>query len=83
MKRFVAVGLLAMVLALTAGAAAAAPDEYDDTQSHPMRVAAYLVYPIGYAAEWLIFRPFHYLVSRPSLEAVFGHTAHQEVGTYN
>jgi hypothetical protein len=83
MKRFIAVGLLAMVLAFTAGTALAAPDEYDDMQSYPLRVAAYLVYPIGYAAEWLIFRPFHYLVSRPSLEPVFGHTPHHEVGNYS
>jgi hypothetical protein len=82
MKRFIAASLLAIVLAFTAGPAAAVHDEYDDTQSYPLRVAAYVVYPIGYAAEWLIFRPFHYLVSRPSLEPVFGHRPHEEVGTY-
>jgi hypothetical protein len=82
MKRFIGAGLLAMVLAFTAAPATAAPDEYDDGQSYPLRVAAYLIYPIGYAAEWLIFRPFHYVVSRPDLEAVFGHSPHEEVGTY-
>jgi hypothetical protein len=79
MKRFIVASLL--MLAVTAGPAAAMPDEYDDTQSHPLRVAAYLVYPIGFTAEWLVFRPFHYLISRPYLEAVFGHFPHQEVGT--
>jgi hypothetical protein len=82
MKRLMAVGLLAMVLALTASPAAAVPDDYDDMQSYPLRVAAYLVYPVGFTAEWLIFRPFHYLVSRPYLDQVFGHRPHQEVGTY-
>ncbi|HEX7408227.1 MAG TPA: hypothetical protein VF515_11345 [Candidatus Binatia bacterium] len=83
MRRFVAAGLLAVVLAFSAGSAAAVSDEYDDTQSHPLRVAAYLIYPLGFTAEWLVFRPFHYLVSRPYLEQVFGHYPHQEVGTYH
>jgi hypothetical protein len=82
MKRFIAVAALMMVLALTAGPAAAVPDEYDDTQAHPLRVAAYVVYPIGYSLEWLIFRPFHYLVSRPELERVFGHRPHGEYRVY-
>ncbi len=81
MKRFIVAGLLGMVLA--AGPAAAFPDEYDDAQSHPVRIAAYLVYPIGFTAEWLIFRPFHYLVSRPYLDKVFGHRPHEEVGGYH
>ena len=82
MKRLLAAGVFAMVLSCSAGPAAAVPDEYDDTESHPLRVAAYLVYPIGYTAEWLIFRPFHYLVSRPYLEPIFGHHAHQEARAY-
>jgi hypothetical protein len=79
MKRFIAAGLFAMVVAFSAGPVAAVPDEYDDTQSHPLRVAAYLIYPIGVTAEWLVFRPFHYLVSRPYLEPVFGHRDHGEI----
>ena len=53
-------------------------DEYDDMQSHPLRVAAYLAYPIGYTLEWLIFRPFHRLVAEPSLAPVFGHVSHSD-----
>jgi len=82
MKRFIAASLLVIVLAFSAGPAAAVTDEYDDMQSYPLRVAAYLVYPAGYALEWLVFRPFHYIVSRPALEPVFGHHPHQELGTY-
>ena len=78
MKRFAVAALFAMVLACTAGPAAAVPDDYDDMQSHPLRIAAYLLYPIGYTAEWLISRPFHYLVSRPRLDQVFGHATHGE-----
>ena len=82
MKRFIAGAALTIVLSLAAGPATAAPDDYDDTQSNPLRVAAYLVYPVGYALEWAIFRPFHYLVSRPALEPWFGHRPHGEYRAY-
>lgn len=58
------------------GAAFAVPDEYDDSQSHPLRVAAYAIHPIGVGLEWLIFRPIHWLVSREGADYVFGHTPH-------
>jgi hypothetical protein len=83
MKRVIIAGLIAMTLGFSAGSAVAFEDDYDDTQSHPLRLAAYLAYPIGFTAEWLVLRPFHYIVSRPYLESVFGHSRHQEVGTYH
>jgi outer membrane protein OmpA-like peptidoglycan-associated protein len=60
--------------------AIAASDEYDDSQSNPLRVAAYLLYPVGFLAEWTVFRPFHFLVSatKPQ-EAFFGHHPHPPV----
>jgi hypothetical protein len=82
MKRFALAALLGLVLAWSAIPAVAAPDAYDETQSHPLRVVAYLIYPVGYGLEWLVFRPFHYLVSRPALEPVFGHRPHEQVGGY-
>ena len=82
MKRLITAGLFAMVLTLGAGPAAALPDEYDDSQSHPLRVAAYLIHPIGFTAEWLIFRPLHWVVSRPYLDHVFGHRPHSESRAY-
>ncbi len=58
----------------------AAPDEYDDSQSHPLRIAAYLMHPVGWLAEWTIFRPFHFLVSATEpQEAFFGHRPHPPV----
>lgn len=54
-----------------------AADEYGDSQSHPLRVAAYLLHPVGYGLEWLIFRPIHWVVSKPSLIRVFGHDCHE------
>ena len=71
--------IIALLLAsnLSIKAASAAPDEYDDSQSNPLRVAAYLLYPIGWLAEWTVFRPFHFLVSATEpQEAFFGHRPH-------
>ena len=55
-------------------------DNYDDSQSHPLRIAAYLLHPIGYATEWLIMRPFICLVSQPYLAPIFGYRPHGERG---
>jgi hypothetical protein len=70
------IAMLALLGVVMCGSAFAAPDEYDDSQSHPLRVAAYVAHPIGYALEWAIFRPFHWLVSRDETEEVFGHVPH-------
>jgi hypothetical protein len=53
------------------------PDQYDDSQSNVLRVAAYLVSPVGFLAEWLIFRPFHRIVAQTDNEPVFGHVPHE------
>ena len=58
----------------------AASDEYDDSQSHPLRIVAYLAYPAAFLTEWLVFRPFHFLVSATEpQEAFFGHRPHPPV----
>jgi len=75
---FIAALLLASNLNIKA--ASAAPDEYDDSQSNPLRVAAYLLHPVGWLAEWIVFRPFHYIVSATEpQEAFFGHRPHPPV----
>lgn len=52
-------------------------DEYDESQSHPLRALAYVLHPVGVLAEWLIARPGHLLVSgTKELEYVFGHRPH-------
>ena len=64
-------------LTLAVNTAQAAPDEYDDSQSNPLRIAAYLLHPLGWLTEWTITRPFHYLVSATApQEAFFGHDPH-------
>src|SRR3982751_6973156 len=76
------VSLLVVALSLTLGSKPgfAGPDPYDDSQSHPLRIAAYLVYPAAFLTEWLVFRPFHFLVSATEAqEAFFGHHNHPPV----
>lgn len=78
--RKIAVLALLVVMGMSVPAFAAM-DEYDDSQSHPLRLVAYLTHPVGYALEWALFRPFHWLVSQDGLEDVFGHRPHgAEVG---
>jgi len=78
MKRSkVIIPVLLISLALTAKTGLAAPDEYDDSQSNPLRITAYLIHPFGVITEWLFFRPFHYLVSaNEQNEKLFGHRPH-------
>ncbi|HVO93825.1 MAG TPA: OmpA family protein [Terriglobales bacterium] len=74
--------LLAIALSLTIGvkSSLAAADEYDDSQSNPFRVAAYLLYPVGWLTEWIVYRPLHFIVSAtPAQEAFFGHHPHPPV----
>jgi hypothetical protein len=69
---------LAVVGCLMAGpATVSAHDAYDDSESHPLRLVAYAVHPIGYAVEWLAMRPLHFLHSQRQLEKIFGHVAHE------
>ena len=76
--------MVAVAVALLGSArlsfAAGGADDYDDSQSHPLRLAAYLIHPVGYTLEWLVTRPFHELVAQPDLAPVFGHTSHEYYG---
>jgi hypothetical protein len=72
--------LLTLALAATlagAPATARAHDAYDDSESHPLRLAAYALHPAGWALEWAVMRPLHFLVSNPGLERIFGHVPHE------
>jgi OOP family OmpA-OmpF porin len=74
--------VLALFFSLGLKPGFAASDQYDDSQSNPFRIAAYLLYPVAFVTEWTIFRPFHWLVSAtPAQEAFFGHVPHPPVLT--
>jgi len=71
-----------MTLVVVAGLVAApsigrAHDAYDDSQSHPLRLAGYALNPVGYAIEWMVMRPIHFVVSQRKTERIFGHTPHE------
>jgi outer membrane protein OmpA-like peptidoglycan-associated protein len=71
---------LLVVFAFGTRVATAAPDEYDDSQSNPLRIVAYLLHPVGWLAEWTLFRPFHFIVSATEpQEAFFGHYPHPPI----
>jgi hypothetical protein len=55
-------------------------DTYDDSQSNPLRLLAYIIHPVGFTLEWLVTRPFHELVAQPDLEPISGHDAHAYYG---
>jgi hypothetical protein len=75
MKLARTVAAIGLVLALAAPAAAV--DTYDDGQANPLRLAAYVLHPVGYLAEWLVTRPLHRLFSQDDLEPISGHVPHQ------
>jgi hypothetical protein len=56
---------------------ASAHDAYDDSESNPLRLAAYALHPVGFTLEWLVMRPIHFVVSQPRLEPIFGHVPHE------
>jgi len=47
------------------------PKEYHDEDSQPLALMADILYPIGYAAEWLVARPMHYLANDSPAAPVF------------
>lgn len=46
------------------------PTEYTDEDSQPLRMAAYFLAPLGFALEWGVARPLHYLATRTFLAPV-------------
>ncbi len=90
MKRLVAAGLVAATLALSAPIIVRAEepqeigdmDQYEDAFSNPLRLAYYVLHPVGFTAEWLIMRPLHYLISRPYFSHFFGYVPIGEEGNY-
>lgn len=63
-----------LALSLLSAPLAANADDYDDEKSgHPLRVVAYVFYPVGLLIDTLIFRPAHWLGSREPFSTLFGH----------
>ena len=61
----------ALVLTLANPVAA---DEYDpENAGHPVRIVAYLLYPVGMLIDYVLIRPAHWLVSSEPMKSIFGH----------
>ncbi len=72
MSRLAATLLFALALAGAPGLAQA--DDHDPCRSgHPLRVAAYLLHPIGVIVDTLLFRPAHWFVHHEPARTLFGH----------
>lgn len=59
---------------LLAGAPAGA-DEYEPSNAgHPLRIAAYIVHPVGVVYDYLLLRPAYWVGSHDPFRTLFGRT---------
>ena len=58
MAKLIGTVMLLWLVSMPVGASA--HDAYDDSQSHPLQLAAYALHPVGFALEWLVMRPIHF-----------------------
>ncbi len=50
-------------------------DEYEPKRAgHPLRIAAYVLHPVGVILDTLIFRPAHWLGSKEPIKTLVGNT---------
>ena len=57
------------------------PNEYTDTEDgQVLKLVSYVIAPIGYALEWTVTRPMHYLATKTALApALSGDTEYSEI----
>lgn len=68
---------LTLTLALAVVISSASPafaDRYDKKRAgHPLRIAAYVIYPVGALLDVLIMRPAHWLINQEPFKSAVGH----------
>src|ERR1700739_5101704 len=89
MRRLILSTIFALAIAMSAGALAQQgpyndkqnPNEYTDTEDGQLlKVVSYFIAPIGYALEWGVTRPLHYLATKTSLApAMSGDTEYSQM----
>ena len=78
-RRRAAGPIAALAAALCLVPALAIADDYDPQRAgHPVRIAAYVLHPVGVILDVLIFRPAHWIGSRPGLDEFFGHEPYDD-----
>jgi hypothetical protein len=57
------------------------PNEYTDSEDgQPIKIVSYFIAPIGYALEWGVARPLHYLATQTALAPIMsGDTERSEI----
>jgi len=66
-----------VILVFSGQLALAEQDAYDESQSHPLRIIAYFLHPVGRLLEWTFTRPLHAVASSsPEMEYLSGHRPH-------
>lgn len=69
-----AAALLLSVVLLSASASPSLAHDHDPTMAgHPLRIAAYVLHPIGVVLDYLIFRPAHWIASHEPIQTLVGH----------
>jgi hypothetical protein len=48
------------------------PHEYSQEDSHPLKGLSYILAPIGFALDWTVSRPLHYIATDSFVAPVFG-----------
>jgi hypothetical protein len=68
-------GLICIVALIFAGSApqARADDYASGDAGHPLRIAAYVLHPIGWMIDFLIMQPAHKIGNSRPLQKFFGH----------
>lgn len=78
-----AVGILAapaIIRAQTWNDTRADPDEYNDEEDgHPLKLISYILAPVGFALEWSIARPMHFIANKSAVAPVFAGNSGDEV----
>lgn len=46
------------------------PEEYANEDAQPLKIASYILAPLGFALEWGITRPLHYAATKTALAPV-------------
>lgn len=63
-----------LTLAVLLASAPASANPYDSSEAgHPLRIAGYILHPVGVLLDVLIFRPAHWLGSQPVIAQLIGH----------
>ena len=73
LRAWIASGAVAVALALPGGAALAG-DYEPSNAGHPVRIAGYLLHPVGVVYDYLLLRPAFWVGSHEPFRTLFGRT---------